>query len=277
MAKTIVTHLSPDLDAIGAIWLLKKFASEFADAKVEFVPIGKTWKGVAVDSSPSVIYVDIGKGKFDHHQRERKTCAAGLVWKWLGEKRAALLKDKALVRLVDLVCEIDHFGECFWPKAASDRYEIGLVSEIQGLKLFGKTDKEITEFGLTALDGIYVNLKNKVNAEEELKRGEKFETRWGKALGIETRNDEVLKLGLKLGYKVVARKDPKTSQVRIKSAPDPKIDLTYAYKKLKKMDSEATWFFHIGKHQLLNASTRVPGTVPSKLTLKQVIEVLKKE
>jgi len=42
VAKTIVTHLSPDLDAIGAIWLLKKFASEFADAKVEFVPIGKT-------------------------------------------------------------------------------------------------------------------------------------------------------------------------------------------------------------------------------------------
>lgn len=277
MAKTIVTHLSPDLDAICAVWLLKKFAPEFSDAKVGFVPIGKTWQCVAVDSDPTLIYIDVGKGRFDHHQRKSKTCATKLVWQWLGEKKAALLKDKALNRLIDLVCQIDHFGECFWPQAESDRYDLGLVAQIQGLKLFGKTDQEIIEFGLKALDGVYVNLRNKVNAEEELKKGMKFKTRWGKAIGIETRNDEVLKLGLKLGYKVVARKDPKTGQVRIKSAPEPEIDLTDAYKKLKRVDPQASWFFHIGKHQLLNASLRVPGTVPSKLSLKQVIEVLKEK
>jgi hypothetical protein len=275
VGKTIVTHLSPDLDALGAVWLLKKFAPEFAEAEVGFVPIGDFWNQVKVDSDPNVFYVDVGLGRFDHHQRPEKTCAAKLVWEWLIGKKKSLRKDEALVRLVDLICEIDHFGEYFWPESADDRYDLGPVTLIQGLKYLNKSDQELIEFGSTFLDAIYVSLRNKVKAEEELSQGEEFKTRWGKAIALETRNDAILKLGLKLGYKVVARKDSKTGQVRIKSAPEKQIDLTKAYQKLKKLDPGATWFLHISKHQLLNASTRTPGSVPSKLSLKQIIEVLK--
>ncbi len=240
------------------------------------MPIGKLWKGVKVDSDPEVAYVDVGHGRFDHHQRTEKTCAAKLVWEWIGKKKKTVRQDQALVRLVDLICEVDHFGECFWPDPENDRYDLGPVALIYGLKFLGKSDDELVEFGLTFLNAIYVNLRNKVKAEEELGEGEKFETPWGKAIALETRNDAILKLGLKLGYKIVVRKDPKTGQVRIKSTPESQIDLTKAYEKVKKLDPEATWFLHISKHQLLNASTRIPGSVPSKLSMDQVIEVLKK-
>lgn len=277
MAKTIVTHLSPDLDALGAIWLLKKFGPGFSDAGVAFVPIGKLWQGIKVDSSSEVAYVDVGQGKFDHHQRRNKTCATRLVWQWVGEKKKSLKKDHALTRLVNLIGEIDHFGEYFWPDPANDRYDLGPVALINGLKFFSLGDDQLVDYGLTFLDAIYVNLKNKVKAEKELERGERFTTPWGKAIGLLTRNDAVLKLGLKLGYKVIFRKDPKTGQVRIKSAPEDQIDLTSSFEKLKKIDPKASWFLHIGKHQLLNASTRVPGSVPSRLSLNKVIEVLEKK
>jgi len=277
LAKTIVTHLSPDLDALGAVWLLKKFGPGFSDAGVAFVPIGKLWQRIKVDSIPEVAYVDVGQGKFDHHQRREKTCAAKLVWQWIGEEKKSLKRDQALIRLVDLIGEIDHFGEYFWPDPANDRYELGPVALINGLKVFRLGDDHLVDYGLTFLDAVYVNLKNKVKAEKELDRGKKFATPWGKAIGLLTRNDAVLKLGLKLGYKVVVRKDPKTGQVRIKSAPEDRIDLSGAFKKIKKLDPKASWFLHIGKHQLLNASTRIPGSVPSRLSLDQVIEVLKKK
>jgi len=36
--KIIVTHVSPDFDGIGAIWLLKRFHPDFSNARVEFQP-----------------------------------------------------------------------------------------------------------------------------------------------------------------------------------------------------------------------------------------------
>ncbi len=38
----------------------------------------------------------------------------------------------------------------------------------------------------------------------------------GKGIGVETKNDEVLTVGLKKGYKVVVRKDPE-GMIRIKA------------------------------------------------------------
>ena len=38
--KIVVTHTSPDLDAIVSVWLIKKFLPEWQDARSEFVQAG---------------------------------------------------------------------------------------------------------------------------------------------------------------------------------------------------------------------------------------------
>lgn len=44
MSKIIATHFNPDLDAICAVWLLRKFGQGFEEAKVVFVPAGEVYK-----------------------------------------------------------------------------------------------------------------------------------------------------------------------------------------------------------------------------------------
>ena len=54
-----------------------------------------------------------------------------------------------------------------------------------------------------------------------------------------------------------------------------KIDLTPVWELLKQKDPQATWFLHAGKQLLLNGSRANPDMIPTKLSLREVIEVLK--
>ncbi|MBI3070086.1 MAG: hypothetical protein HYY87_02165 [Candidatus Levybacteria bacterium] len=106
--KIIVTHASPDLDAITSVWLIKKFLPGWEEAELKFVPAGERIRSSVLssqfsDSSRSVdqstgkpttekpvsedrqqktdnrnpiekigedevIHVDTGLGPLDHHQ-----------------------------------------------------------------------------------------------------------------------------------------------------------------------------------------------------------------
>jgi len=276
MSKLIVTHFNPDLDAICAVWLLRKFGQGFEEVKVVFVPAGETFKNIKVDEDEDIVHVDTGMGKFDHHQLEdRKTCAAKLAFNGLKNKRKELKDNQALLQLIKVVCEIDHFGEVLWLEPTSDRYNFTISELLDGLKQGGKLDDQgLIDFGGQCLDGIYSSLKIKIKASEDLKEGYEFETKWGKAIGCLSENNEVLKLGQKMGHVLVVQKDAKTEHVRIKGRPDSRVDLTQAKEKLAKLDPQATWFLHISKKMLLNGSTKNIKMKPSTLSLKKVIEIL---
>lgn len=276
--KTIVTHFGPDLDAIASVWLIKKFIPGFENAEITFISAGKTYLGKKPDSDPDIVHVDTGLGKFDHHQTDEYTCAAKLVFIYLKDKK--YIKEKhvePLRRLVEQVNVTDHFGQVFWEKAADDRYEFFAEGIIDGLRLiYPRESGKIMELGFSMLDAIYHQLSNKVWAEEIIKKdGQEFNVKWGKGLGVETMNDEVVSLAQKMGYCVVIRKDPRKGYVRIKAIPKKEIDLTNIYNELKKKDSKATWFLHASKHMLLNGSTKNPDMVPTKLSLDEIIKIIK--
>lgn len=230
--KTIVTHIGPDLDAITSIWLVKMFWPGWEEAALAFVPAGKTLDGKPLDDNPEILHVDTGMGKFDHHQSDADTCAAKLVYEQISQMKG---EDPALGRLVSVVNDIDHFREVYFSDPTADHYELGLVSAIDGWRLMYSQDPlKVVALGMDTLDGIYKTFQNKVAAEGELKeKGSEFKTTWGKAIGIETGNDETVHLAQKMGYVVVVRKDPKKGSVRIKSLPREDIDLTPLYNKLK--------------------------------------------
>ena len=136
-------------------------------------------------------------------------------------------------------------------------------------------DSELVQFGIRCLDGILVSFKIRIAAEEALNTGIQFQTHWGTTIAVETTTNGVTKLALKSGYTLVARRNPETGMVRIKAAPLPEINLRSVCEKLKKVDSQATWYFHPSGHMVLNGSLRNPTMRASKLSLSEVIEILK--
>jgi len=279
--RKIVTHQAPDLDAITSVWLVKKFLPGWEEAEVLFMSAGETLDDQPVDSDPNVLHVDTGLGKFDHHQLDEDECAAKKIFDFLraqsAKRKAQNWNDEVLERLTEVVNEIDHFGEVFWPNPTADFYDFGLEPILDGLKLiYRHQDQRLVDFGLEALDGVYKKFQNKVWAEKLIEdEGIEFQSQWGKGLGIETTNDEIIPLGQKLGYQLVVRKDAKKKYVRIKARPEQGINLKKIFEKLKKADPEATWYFHPSGTMILNGSMKNPKTKPTKLSLKKLIAFLR--
>lgn len=272
--KTIVTHIGPDLDAIAAVWLVKMFFPGWEEASLAFVPAGTTLNKAPPDENPEILHVDTGFGKFDHHQENENTCAAMLIYNEIKKNKG---EDMALVRMLGVINDVDHFREVFFPNPTADFWDFSLVAAIDGWRLlFSDNPIKIVSLGMDSLDALYKTFQNKVWAEKELaEKAVHFESKWGKAFGIETTNDEVVHLGQKMGYAVVIRRDPKKGYIRIKSLPKDEIDLTQVYNTLKKKDQNATWFLHASLHMILNGSAKNPDMRPTTLTLSQIINVLK--
>lgn len=299
--KIIVTHMSPDWDAIGSVWLIQKYLPGWENAKVRFVPAGQRLgkqelrirnqgkDPIELVGEDEIIHVDTGLTPLDHHQTQNSSVsAASLTWEYVRsvlEKTGNSLTDEhieAVSRIVKFIVDTDHFKEVYWKDAAADYHEFGLLGLLEGYKLLKQSqDMEYVNFGTVCLDAMIHTFENKIWAEKEIKeKGIEFNTRYGKAMGFETLNDTVLKLAQKMGYVLVVRKDPRKGYVRIKTLPstdqDKGLDLTLAYEQLRKIDPDATWFLHVSKKMLLNGTPKNPKMRPTKLKLGDIIRVLEK-
>ncbi|MBU0619102.1 hypothetical protein KKD62_02580 [Patescibacteria group bacterium] len=275
MAKIIVTHVNPDLDALCAVWLLLRFDSQFVDAQIKTVPAGSTLNNQLVDSDPEIVHVDTGGGRFDHHHDPSiKNSASRQVFNYLKSSINDKNKRQSLLQLIKVVTEIDHFGECYWPEPTNYRYNLIIEEIFNGLKT--KLNRsEFLDFGLTALDGASAAFLSQIKAEADLIQGQEFKLKQGKCLAVKTTNDRVLHLGQKKGYVLVVRKDPKSGKIRLAAQPRSGIDLSQACQKVKTKDPAATWYLHPSKKLLLNGSAKNPTHVASKLSLQEIIEIIK--
>ena len=294
--KIIVTHSAPDLDAVTSVWLLKRFFQGWNEADVQFVPAGSRMEGAKPGPDISipvenvkgneVIHVDTGLGPLDHHQTlSDKVCGASLTWEFVRTdpqmfKNTDKVHDReeAISRIVAIVVADDHFKDVFRPNPTADYFEFMLGEILDGLKLMKPNDdKFYVDFTMQCLDAIMHSFENRIWAEKEIKEnGKAFETKWGKGIGFETINDDVIKLSQKMGFAVVVRKDPRKGYVRIKANPRFDVDFTNIYEQLKKMDPDATWFLHVSKKMLLNGTPKNPKMIPTKLKIDEIINVLKK-
>jgi len=285
--KTIVTHLNPDQDAVFSVWLIKCFFLGWGTAETKFVPAGETLNHLPPDENPDIIHVDTGLGKFDHHHTgDKAVCAASLVLQYIKQRRfirGNSVDEQALDRIVAIVLEVDHALERSWPDPTHDRWEFFLESILDGLKSLPAKQKgeaksqAVIDFGLTALDGIYAVMKEKVAAESIINSGVKFNSPWGRGIGLVTGNNAAHSLAERLGFAVVAVKDHKKGNVQIYIRPDvPAGDLTFAHREVTRMDPNSDWFLHASKKMLLNGSRANPRMRPTKLRLEEIINILSK-
>ncbi len=285
--KLLVTHTSPDLDAIASVWIFKRFLyADYADAPIMFVPAGQTLPPEQAAQlgvmERNVVHTDTGWGPFDHHQPERaktRACATSLVYEHLCKIQTDKLHDQALRFVVDYVTQIDHFEDSRWYNASDLRYELMPHGLIEGAKNGGHMDDlELTEFGFTLLNAAYAGLKEEMKALEAISlKGQSFKLGEYKALAVASSNGAVEKRAQKMGYDIVVRKDEEQGHVRVKVSPKAELDLTPVYERILQEDLVGTWYLHGSKRMLINGSRKNPSQIPSPLSLTQVVNIVKEE
>lgn len=275
--KTIVTHISPDIDALTSVWLVQKFLPRWSSATVTFVPAGQTLNNADPDTASDIIHVDTGMGRFDHHDTGEETCAAEKVFDYLNEHNHINTKYRvALERLIGLVIEADHFHQVFYPDPAEDRYDLFLPSLLENLKGFVNSDSELVDESTTLLDAALMILVKKIDAESLIQQGFVFKSLWGKSIALETENTESGRLAQRLGYQLVILKSLRAGYARILLSPRSKKTLQRLYDTLMSQDKQATWFLHASGHMLLNGTATNPSYIATKLSLSQLISFVKK-
>lgn len=280
----LVTHHAPDLDAIGAVWMLMRFDSQhYGTSKVTFVNPGETIQAEEAEKLGfqlhEVTHVDTGFGEFDHHQPERGqqfVSATSLTYDYICNVHPELKDNAGLQEIARFITEIDHFHEIYWTDSANLRYSFMIHELIKGIEFSDPhNDDSQLQFGLQCLDSAYGIITQRLKAEEIITtEGIVFECGAGKCLGIETSNDETIKLAQKQGFSLVIRKDPKLGNVRIKVRPDSPIDLKPVADIMKQVDSAASWFYHQSGKMLINGSNKHRNQKASNLPLKEIIAII---
>lgn len=279
--KLIVTHKSPDLDAIASIWLLKRFDEQhFGLAEVAFVNAGDEISleelGQLNYHNYEIVHVDTGGGQFDHHndkQANQRVSAASLVFEYLKEIHPDIDHNGCLQLLIDHVIDVDHFAEVYWPERNEIRAVFYLSEIMAQLKNIGLRDEEVVDYGLVSLDAVYARLIGYTKAAQSLNQATEFVSAWGTSIALVSANPLFITYAQRQGYALTIRKDEEYGHILIKALPDNQIDLSQIYEKITYRDPKATWYLHPSKTMLLNGSDKKRNQVASSLTLQQVIDI----
>jgi len=182
-AKTqyLVGHVSPDLDCIGALWLLQHFGG-FSLADIELVSFADV--PAALLASAAAV-VDIGgehdpvRWRFDHHQDPNLPSAITLVYRSL---RARDMAPAYLFPLVDLIDDGDRWG----PVSASSR-QLGIHAVFTDYKnqTPRPSNQAILAFGFDLLSRIARYLHTEDQARQQVHTALRWQSDDGLVVAIE--------------------------------------------------------------------------------------------
>ncbi len=108
--NTIILPTRPQPDTLVAIFLLKKFGEEvfpgISKAKVDFWQVLPGNENEQSLISKGIVVIDLGGGKFDHHNTSVKVTASRLIAEHLG-----IMDDPAIVKLLAYAERDDFYGK----------------------------------------------------------------------------------------------------------------------------------------------------------------------
>jgi hypothetical protein len=187
MKKIIITHTSPDWDAIGSAWLVRRFIltdAEIICARRGEIEEYKTTDAAIVDCGGEY---DPARLRFDHHHlpgaSANETCATLQVWEHIRSQQVGRLPclqyHEPLVRLIWAgdTGRDDH--------GADTSREVGLHALLAGRKETGWKDEALMEWGLQELDLLADRLQRQAEAAAELAEKCVWQSDDGKIVAIE--------------------------------------------------------------------------------------------
>ena len=260
--QTIVGHLHPDLDCLAAIWVLRRWGG-MQHAALRFVPAGSTLDGRPADADPAVVHVDTGGGRFDHHRNnDLALSAAELV------RRAVAPDDVVLIRLIRSVTQIDH--------AQLDIPRVFNVNDlILGYHAIYPDRPDAVVLAMSQnFDAWYAYETRQLRLEAAFARRIEFDTPWGRGIAMESDDGGSSRLAFGDGAVLYVYRDAR-GHTGIAARSRSQVDLTPVYQDLRRLDPGADWYLHPSKRLLLCGTAKAPARVPSRLTLDQIIGVLR--
>jgi hypothetical protein len=265
--KTIVGHLAPDLDCLTAIWIIIRFGKA-AEAELAFVPAGCTLNDLPPDADPTVVHVDTGKGRFDHHHSaDTSLSAAELV------RRSIAPGDAALQRLVEQVTRNDHAELSAGPLRQPIFFNINdLIAGYNGL--YPNRPHHVAQAMLPNLDAWYEHEARQIRMERAFARRLEFRTRWGLGIALQSDDGASSRLAYQHGAVLYAYRD-RRGYMGIAAQHRSEVDLTPVYADLQRIDSEADWYLHPSTRLLLCGTPKAPPRRRSDLSLDQLVEVIR--
>jgi len=257
----IVTHSNPDFDCIVATWLLKRFCG-MNDSEIKFIKFG----GSIPIKYKDAVFVDIGKGEFDHHHRDDFVSSATLIL-----EKFNLQNDSVLKKLADITRRVDHG---FFNERAKGILD--LINIISGLNTHYPNDPiKVMRIAFECLDAIYKKESQSINFEEEFSKGIKFRTRWGSGIGIESHNLGVREYCYNRGHIIFVYVNPITKYRGIAAKGRKGVDFSEVYERIRTLEPDAEWYLHFSKDLLICGSDKAINKKLSKLTLEELIDVIK--
>lgn len=210
MNPTIVTHRSPDWDALGSVWLLKRYHPGLENAEVRFVNTGAPDLELLAQAAA---VVDTGREfdperlRFDHHQlpgRESvKTCAMKQVWEHLGQSFFDYKSKKDPVGHLRVLVDLVWAGDVGSGYAQTSRVA-GIHAILSAWKNQGLSDEELLRRGMELLDAIDIHLRRLCEANDELEyRCLQFRSSDGALVAIRDGGPEVSWAAFESGARVV--------------------------------------------------------------------------
>lgn len=162
----IVTHTSPDWDAIGAVWLLKRYGGMDADS-VQFVNTGNPDRAL-IDVAAAVVDTgreyDPARLRFDHHQfagaAANNDSAASLVY-------ADVVNPQRVYGYLDPLVRLIFEGDTGRSGANPSR-ETGIHALLSAQKARRLSDDALLAWGMETLDLLAERLKAQAQARLSL-------------------------------------------------------------------------------------------------------------
>lgn len=258
------------MDDISAIWLFKRFNPHFSDTNLEFISASMD---ASKDGSADKIYIGTGGGKYDEHKGDLEDCATSLVWKDFLAK-GILPKDEITLKTLEQIVEWNTLIDL--GKFPAGQYEEFCVpSFIRSKDSSTESSKKTVELGFEILDRILEVLKSKQRSLKDYENRIEFDSSFGLGVAVESENVDRDFCRTQKGNLFIII-DPKHKSVQY-FTPSFEIDLEPIYLKLKEIDKNADWFLHQSHHMILCGATSAPEFSATKLSMKQLIEVTKKD
>jgi hypothetical protein len=179
----IITHQSPDWDAIGSAWLVQRYLLPDAGiicADRETIEQCMSDRGCAIvdcggQYAPPLFH-------FDHHHLPgsdaNATCATQQVFEWVARTQPVTY----LAPIIDLIWAGDTGRNLY---GADVSREVGLHALLSGRKAAGWTDNLLMEWGCQELDLLAGRLKRQAEAAAELAEKCVWRSEDGKVIAIE--------------------------------------------------------------------------------------------
>lgn len=265
--KTIVTHVRPHIDDLSGMWLIHRYMPGWKGARLAFLP------ATAPDPMRrDMIFVGMGRGRFDEHKGDIGESAASLTWRAVRSKVRNATERAALDRLIAWVRDEDQSLH------DSPDPELGPSALLYYHFLrHGRRSSALAAFGFELLENALAAYTARVRLERDWRRRRDFSTPWGPGAALRTREPGADAYAYRRGYALVALVRPDTGYRQLRAAPRSRVNFSEAYRRVLCRDPRADWFLHHSRKLLLSGSDVSPGLRVSRLRLRDLVALLAKK